>query len=129
MTGAESQRRWLMKWLWCSYAGDWVIRAGISGALDADDGMPSLSAEALLIFVRVELVEDEDEEAVFMAIVVTLLAVGTTVVSRTSEDSSDKKDPEEEAAEEFEPTEETPVVEDAAEDDSMVELISGRPMS
>lgn len=133
MTGAESHRRWLMKWLWCSYAGDCVTRAGISGALDGVDGMPSLSEIALqvpwLLFVMVELVEHEDdeEEVVFMAIVVAwLVTIGMTVLSRTSEDSSD---PEEEAADEFEHTELTPVVEDAVEHDSMVEFISGSPMS
>lgn len=86
------------------------------------------------MLVRVELVEDDEEEEVgFMAIVVALLlAVGITVLSRRSEDSSDMKDtdPVEEAADEFEPTEQTPVVEDAAEDDdSMVEFISGSPIS
>lgn len=66
-----------------------------------------------------------------MAIVVTLLD-GMTVLSRISVDSSDTNDtePVEEPADEFESAEQTPVVEDAAEDeDIIVELTSGKPIS
>lgn len=94
--------------------------------------MPSLSESCLLVLVRVELDDEEDTvDGGFMAIVVALL-VGMTVLSRMSDDSSDTKDtePVEEAADELESAEQTPVVEDAAEDDeSMVEFISGRPIS
>lgn len=98
--------------------------------------MPSLSERWCLLLellVRVELddvEEDAEDDGGFMAL--ALLVGMTVVLSCRSEDSSDTKDtdPVEEAAEELESTEQTPVVEDAAEeDDSMVEFISGRPIS
>lgn len=91
--------------------------------------MPSSSESSLLLPLLI--MGDELVEAGFMAIVVTLL-VGMTVLSRRSEDSSDTKDtePVEDAAEELESAEQTPVVEDAAEDeDIIVELVNGSPIS
>lgn len=70
-------------------------------------------------------------EAVLMAIVVALVVVGTTVFSRKSDDSSDtnEAEPVDEATEELDSAEQTPVVEDAVDDDIIVELISGSPIS